>query len=247
MFLFYALSSYIVKAELLERMKRGKQMRYFTKKRSLDLYKTQKREAPSGWLLFFLVGFFAGVIWVYLKADYFFDDSLFFGEDLLNRISYTSFHSKQYFAFLLQRRMSVVIFLLLMSTTAIGIVIMYLFVAWFGFSLGVLLGVVTLKYGVKGILIFLITLIPQVFIYVPAYFAMLQIFRILCMLLYYPGKLARQKGFESYLQRNEGFKKKQLVKMLIIFIALIGVVIIGIFIESYVNPYLMRKFLRNFI
>lgn len=221
-------------------------MRYLTKKRSLYLYNTQKREAPSGWLLFFLVGFFAGVIWVYLKSEYFSNDSLFFGEDLLNRISYTSFHSKQYFAFLLQRRMSVIVFLLLMSTTIIGIVIMYLFVGWFGFSLGILLGTVTLRYGVKGILIFLVTLIPQIFVYIPACIAILQILKILCMLLYYPEKLARQKGFEGYLTKSEGFKKKQLIKMLILFLILVGVVIIGISIESYVNPYLLRKFLRNF-
>lgn len=196
----------------------------------------EKREGAN-WLLFFLFGFFAGVLLVNMKTEYFLEDSLFFGEELLNRLSYTSFHNEQYMVYLLQNRMGIMLFLMVAATTILGIIILYLYVAWFGMSLGILMAVATIRYGGKGILVFLAAIFPQDILYVPAFLILVNLLHDLCAIIYFPGKM-----FTS----AKGGKKQFWAKGIITYILLSGVVIIGVFFESYVNPYFLRKIL-NFL
>lgn len=194
----------------------------------------EKREGAN-WLLFFVFGFFIGVLLVNVKTDYFLEDSLFFGEELLNRLSYTSFHNEQYMVYLLQNRMGSLLFLLVAATTIFGIVILYLYVAWFGMSLGILMAVVTIRYGGKGILIFFSALFPQEILYIPAFLVLVNLLHDLCAVIYFPGKMFRSTGIG---------KKQFFARGIFTYIFLSGVVIIGVFFESYVNPYILRKILH---
>lgn len=195
-----------------------------------------KREGAN-WLLFFTFGFFVGVLLVNVKTDYFLEDSLFFGEDLLNRLSYTSFHNEQYMVYLLQNRIGTLLFLLVAATTIFGIIILYLYVAWFGMSLGILMAVVTIRYGGKGILIFLSAIFPQEILYIPAFLFLVNLLHDLCAVIYFPGKM---------FQNTYMGKKQFLARGIFVYILILGVVIIGVFFESYVNPYFLRKILHFF-
>lgn len=194
----------------------------------------EKREGAN-WLLFFSLGFIAGVLLVNIKTDYFLEDSLFFGEELLNRLSYSSFHNEQYMVYLLQNRIGILLFLLVAATTILGIVILYLYVAWFGMSLGILMAVVIMRYGGKGIFIFLGAVLPQEMIYIPAFLFLVNLLHDLCAVIYFPGKM--------FGNAHMG-KKQFLIKGIITYIMIVGVVIIGVFLESYVNPYLLRNILN---
>lgn len=194
----------------------------------------EKREGAN-WLLFFSLGFIVGVLLVNIKTDYFLEDSLFFGEELLNRLSYTSFHNEQYMVYLLQNRIGILLFLLVAATTIFGIVIMYLYVAWFGMSLGILMAVVTMRYGGKGILIFLGAILPQEIIYIPAFLFLVNLLHDLCAIIYFPGKM-----FQNVYMG----KKQFLIRGIFYYIIIAGVVIIGVFLESYVNPYFLRNILK---
>ncbi|MBQ7066253.1 MAG: stage II sporulation protein M [Lachnospiraceae bacterium] len=194
----------------------------------------EKREGAN-WLLFFSLGFIVGVLLVNIKTDYFLEDSLFFGEELLNRLSYTSFHNEQYMVYLLQNRIGILLFLLVAATTIFGIVIMYLYVAWFGMSLGILMAVVTMRYGGKGILIFLGAILPQEIIYIPAFLFLVNLLHDLCAIIYFPGKM-----FQNVYMG----KKQFLIRGILYYIIIAGVVIIGVFLESYVNPYFLRNILK---
>lgn len=194
----------------------------------------EKREGAN-WLLFFVFGFFLGVLLVNVKTDYFLEDNLFFGEELLSRLSYTSFHNEQYMVYLLQNRMGILLFLLVAATTIFGIVILYLYVAWFGMSLGILMAVVTIRYGGKGILIFFAALLPQEILYIPAFLMLVNLLHDLCAVIYFPGKMFRSMGTG---------KKQFFARGAFTYIFLSGVVIIGVFFESYVNPFILRKILH---
>lgn len=196
----------------------------------------EKREGAN-WLLFFSLGFIAGVLLVNLKTDYFLEDSLFFGEELLNRLSYTSFHNEQYMVYLLQNRMGIMLFLLVAATTILGIVILYLYVAWFGMSLGILMAVAAIRYGGKGILVFFGAVFPQEIIYIPAFLFLVNLLHDFCAVIYFPGKMFQN----AYMG-----KKQFLAKGILTYIMLAGVVIIGVFLESYVNPYVLRNILNFF-
>ncbi|MBD5545282.1 MAG: stage II sporulation protein M [Lachnospiraceae bacterium] len=194
----------------------------------------EKREGAN-WLLFFVFGFFLGVLLVHLKTNYFLEDDLFFGEELLNRLSYTSFHNEQYMVYLLQNRIGILLFLLVAATTIFGIVILYLYVAWFGMSLGILMSVVTIRYGGKGILIFFAALLPQEILYIPAFLILVNLLHDLCAVIYFPGKMFRSVGIG---------KKQFFARGAFTYMFLMGVVIMGVFFESYVNPYFLRKILH---
>lgn len=193
----------------------------------------EKREGAN-WLLFFVFGFFLGVLLVNVKTGYFLEDNLFFGEELLSRLSYTSFHNEQYMVYLLQNRMGILLFLLVAATTIFGIVILYLYVAWFGMSLGILMAVVTIRYGGKGILIFFAALLPQEILYIPAFLMLVNLLHDLCAVIYFPGKMFRSISTG---------KKQFFARGAFTYIFLSGVVIIGVFFESYVNPFILRKIL----
>lgn len=196
----------------------------------------RKRE-DANWLLFFALGFVMGVLLVNRKTDYFLGDSLFFGDELLNRLSYTTFHSQQYLVYLLQNRIGILLFLLVASTTIFGIVVLYLYIAWFGMSLGILIEVAVIRYGGKGILIFFGAMAPQIFIYAPAFLVLLNLLHDLCAVMYFPRKMFQAACFG---------KRQFFMKAIVTYIIVAGVVIIGVFLESYVNPPLLRKILKIF-
>lgn len=142
-------------------------------------------------LLFFMTGFVAGVLFSNLLGRQYADYAGLLSEYYLNRYKYMEIVREQLFFYLLRERMVPVLFLLLLSLTSCGRAAVYLFLAWQGFSFGTLLTISILKFAGKGILLCATGMLPQYLFYVPAFLMLAE-------------HICRASGYELIRSRSFG-------------------------------------------
>lgn len=127
--------------------------------------------------------------------------------------------SKALFLYVVKERSWVLLVLFLLSGTYLATLCIYGTVIWYGTGIGTLLAIALMRYGFSGILLLMAAGLPQYLLYVPAMMITLQ----LC-------KEKREISRKLFLQ----------------FGLMETVVIIGCFLESYVNLMLVEKILEKF-
>lgn len=100
-----------------------------------------------------------------------------------------------------------------------------------------ILAAAIIRYGVKGIWLIFVSLFPQAIFYIPAFIFLFHLCYLLCIGIYFPGK----NIWEEYATIKAAIGIK-----IIKFLIAIGVVIIGVVFESYVNSNILINFLKNF-
>lgn len=176
-------------------------------------WRLEKRE-KTVWLTVFLIGFLLGIGGICLLAQNFFSSCGFLDRTFLSRMKYLEINRNGLFLFSLQQRMGMAAFLVLLSVAgAAGIGIVFL-LAWSGMSAGAVLTIFSLRYGWKGMILFLGSVLPQILLLVPGYLLLL----------------------DWCFRRLE--RRKLLVPL--------AVVIMGCFLESYVNPYILKVVIKLF-
>ncbi len=122
--------------------------------------------------------------------------------------------------------------LLLLAFTAFGIIGGILMIGWQGFSVGFMLASAIAKYGMKGILLVLGGLFPQYLFYLPVYL-------LYCYLTVYLRQRMYMEGRGPILDRGYICAAGLLAGagLLILFAA-------GIFLESYINPVILKQILK---
>lgn len=133
------------------------------------------------------------------------------------------------------RRAVIVIILLVAAASGIGMWALRITVSWFAVSLGILMEAAVLQYGLLGIPLFVAGIFPQYYFYLSAYF-------LLCKSYIRFYEKRRVYPVNRYAGRTD-----KNVHLIIQNMFLIGVVIIGCALESYVNPIILKLFLKNFI
>ena len=179
----------------------------------------------------FVLGIFFTSIWNNRSRG----GSSLLAEEVLVGMKYVEIESDVFFCYVLQKRLGAVFLLVLLSTTWMGVIFAYSYSAWLGLSAGTLVATAVMQYGAKGVLLVFVAVFPQIILYVPVTFYLLEHCFEFCMMLYYPHRV--QGGRD----KKEGFKQ-----IFLRLLPLLLVVIIGCFLESYVNPTLMKKFLKIF-
>lgn len=180
-----------------------------------------RKEVP-GWLLPFLIGFLAGVVLMNTGMFLKIENSSLLDEYTLGRLKYIEINCNTFFLYVLQKRMAVLWLLMLFCITAIGLYVLCCYLAWCGFACGTLLSVAVMRYGIKGILLMTAGAFPHYLFYVPA-----------CLLLLRLGQRLHRRE-QNLLQSGMGFLGIHIV------------VITGVLLESYVNPFIMTKILKIF-
>ena len=167
---------------------------------------------------FFMTGFLIGVLYAncFLKQTIV-DTNLF---DIENLKKYTEINSfgNIYFLYIVQIRLVPFALLMTLAFTKIKKLLMPIVVSGSAFSIGILLTVAVIKMGMKGVLLCIVSVIPQSICYVPAYLVLL----IYCM-QYPSGQWNRQKT-----------------------VFVFGMLIIGMIIEIYLTPTVIRSVLRRY-
>ncbi|MDD6812256.1 MAG: stage II sporulation protein M [Lachnospiraceae bacterium] len=183
----------------------------------------------------FLAGLMAGILFVYFHADSWSAQHQAANSALIKRLGTMELDTGTFFWYVLRKRLAVLWTLAILATTFAGMVTTYLFVFWAGISAGVMASTLVLQFGIKGGILFAGGLLPQYLCYIPAFLMMFA----WCMRVY----LQLYGGEYSAYQEEEGGRRKRLIPTILI---VHGVVITGVFLESYVNPNFIAEILKIF-
>lgn len=200
-------------------------------------YKKDIGKGSGRWLILFLFGFMVGIFVMNLWADQFLTESSILNETALARLKYLEVNKNSLLIYVLKKRIGAIWMIALLSTTFLGLVSVYGYTVWLGVSMGFLMSAFAIQFGMKGIVLFLISIFPQFLLYVPAMVWLLLWGYRLTIKLYFPSKDTSVQYYS---------KRQMMLRFLIQFFMIHGVVIIGCLLESYVNPNFITKFLKIF-
>lgn len=204
-------------------------------------YKSREKQKP---LLAGIMsaGFILGLVLMNMGKKALLGNTGLLSEYTLYEMKYAVVDSNAFFLYVLQKRAGAALILAVLSTTWLGLAATWTCAAWLGVSFGMLVMASLLRYGIKGILLILAGIFPQILIYFPVSLLLLQWSYEFCTVMYFPHRIA--KGSHDGL---EGAGKPFLMrKKALQFFLLLGVVIIGCVLESYVNPMLVLNLLKIF-
>lgn len=185
----------------------------------------------------FFMGIILGYIYVLINRHKLQTDIYLLNEEWVLYLQTTRISEKSIFIYVLMKRLKEVGVAVLISTTVAGLICLYGFTIMYGAGLGVLLAVSGFRYGLKGLMMILAASFPQVLVYVPVYLYIFHLCYLLCVRLYFPHK--------DYW-KTSGSPKFFLFKNIISIGIALGVVIIGVLLESYVNPKIFFSFIKKF-
>ncbi len=160
-------------------------------------------------------------------------DGGMFDESTLYHLKYMTVDSNALFFYVFRKRLFRLLGLAVLSTTYLGLIACMGAAFWYGLSAGAFLAALTIRYGIKGILLALISMFPQYLVYVPVLLALLIWCEELFRGIYVRGE---------YSAADRGFVLKKAGRLLV----LIAVLIVGCMMEAYMNPYLLMGFLKIF-
>ena len=185
----------------------------------------------------FFLGIIVGIILIFLCRNRLQTDIYLLNEEWILYMQSGQVESKALFIYILFKRLKEIGLMVLLATTFAGIVCMYGYIGVLGAGTGVLLAISCLRYGVKGLMLVMAASFPQALLYLPVFLYIFHLCYLLCVKLYFPHK--------DYWKNNSSMKVFLFKNVMYILIALV-VVIIGILLESYVNPKIFFSFIKNF-
>lgn len=173
-----------------------------------------ERKEKNLWMMVFLAGFLAGIAVICMFYEELVIGSGFLEAAFLSGIQYLQINQNGLLLYALKQRLQIAAFLVLLSAAGAAGAGIILLLVWAGISAGTVLTVLSMRYGVKGLLFFLSCILPQQILLIPGYLMLM----------------------DWCYRRLE--RKKLLIPLL--------VVIMGCFLESYVNPYIFKVVLKIF-
>lgn len=165
--------------------------------------------------VFFMPGFLLGILYVNLILRKYTADPGIFSDYFLKQYQSASVVAQEFIWYLVRVRFVPFLFLLGLAFTKVRKISSIAFLAWTGFSSGMLLSMAVLDKGIKGSLLCLVGIFPQFLLYIPAYM------------------VAIWYGY-TYPQNKWNTQKS-------VFVGL--AMVVGVILEAYVNPMLMQAFL----
>lgn len=166
---------------------------------------------------FCVLGFFTGILYANIVSNQIFSTSGIFSEYFLSQYPSIEIIPEEYLFYILRIRVVPLLFLILLGQTKIRKAVISIFLFWTGFSGGILIVSAIFRMGMKGILLFIIGIMPQFIFYILAY----------VVVIWY---------FYTYPMSRWNYGKTAFLVCMMLF---------GILTEIYVNPILMKMFVRT--
>lgn len=202
--------------------------------------KTIHLRAEEHFIYVFLLGFFVGVLFINVWKDMLITNMGFLDEEMLYQMKYAKLDNNDFFAYVFRQRIILFACLTIGATTYLGIVMTYGALLWFGFAGGIFMASATVRYGFKGILLLAGVFMPQYIIYVPVFGMLIKWCYYICCTMYFPKRIQSEQ--ERQYRNKKTFIIVNVVRVLMLFFG----VIIGILLESYINPIFLTKLLKIF-
>ena len=176
----------------------------------------------------FTGGFLAGLILIYVGQEKLVGGSTFLDRLSLQRIGTLEPDRIRLLFYCLKERLWPALLLVLLAVAGAGNLAVFLYLLWGGFCAGVVLSVLSLRYGIKGIFLFAGGIFPQALFLIPAY---LMLFRWCVM---------SQRTGGGGNHRLEILSKGGRLFFVLAFLAA------GCLVESYLNPVILKWVFRLF-
>lgn len=164
-----------------------------------------------------LLGFFAGILYANIVSNQIFRTSGIFSEYFLSQYPSIEIVPEEYLFYILRIRAIPLFLLVLLGQTKIRKAVVSVFLFWTGFSGGILIVSAIFRLGMKGILLFMIAITPQFLFYILGY----------AVIVWY---------FYTYPMSKWNYGKTIFLCCMMLF---------GVAAEAYVNPILMKMFVRT--
>lgn len=191
-----------------------------------------RREFFPYWKLFlllFAVGFALGTVFANVAYRSRGQDVIELQLFSLENFSSSQFYNKDYFFYLLPRRLMGMAGVQVIGATVLGTPLVIAELLMYGFFCGTFLGIVLLQNGIRGILLFAAALLPQYLIYVSAFLGM---FTVIC-------------SMSGQVKWRTAFFGRKAVQYCLWCVLFLTVVLWGILLEAYVNPLLLQWLLKS--
>ena len=191
------------------------------------------RKTRESLVALFGAGFVVGIILLNLGKKSMMSEGGFLSEEMLYHMKYMTVNNNAFLWYVLAGRLKNVLFMAIMATTYLGLVFVYGATAWYGMTAGMFVSLAILRYGLKGILLVLAGVFPQYLLYIPAYYLLFLWCRKIC------------RGI--YFEKNLVLEDRQALLMIFLKLAgIIGAIVVGVLLESYVNPIVFSALLKIF-
>lgn len=179
-------------------------------------------------VLLFLIAFFAGIAASCILLPL--QKSEIFHEESLRRISNIDAASMDVLWFIGKKRFKALFLIGLLTMAGLGPIVFYgIFCIW-GFACGMMLTALCGSLGLIGVLVFILMGFPQILFYLAGWF----------LYFFFQKSLEEQRMERGKYFYGKGKRGTYAFLLAAMFI----VVIMGILIESYVNPYILKNFLN---
>ncbi len=182
---------------------------------------------------FLLLSFVAGIFAANLMGREAVSNAGVLNGYFIEKFQYTTVNGENLFFYIVGERMPLLLLLFLLIFTALGILGGILMLGWQGFSIGFMLATGIAKYGVKGILLVLGGLFPQYLLYLSVYIGYC------CVAVVLRQRLRGEGGVALDRRLVYGMGIVAVILLFVMFAA-------GIFLESYVNPAILKNILKLF-
>lgn len=219
----------------------GRNIRKYLNLRRVIKEKGRRTDIMKFLCLVLLLCFVAGIITANLMDKEQLGGFMVFHTYFIEKFKYNNIQSAELFFYILKERIPIIVLLLIFAMTNWGTVAGFIFLSWQGYAAGFLMAASVASYGIKGILLIGTAVFPQYLIYIPLYVSYMY------LVVFF------QKRLENTERRRRGGvegirlgQKKELLMFWAIAVLIIGIYVTGIFLESYVNPYLLKKILKIF-
>lgn len=203
--------------------------------------KRRKPDTMKCLCLVLLLCFVAGIITANLMDKEQLGGFTLFHTYFIEKFKYNNIQSVELFFYILKERIPVMVLLLMLAMTSWGTVAGFIFLSWQGYAAGFLMAASVASYGIKGVLLIGTAAFPQYLIYIPLYISYMY------LVVFFQKRLSSTEGRRA--SGVEGIRlghKKELFIFLTIAVLIVSVYVTGIFLEGYVNPYLLKKILKIF-
>lgn len=177
------------------------------------------RRRVTGHQILFLVSFFIGILMVTIMAKGKVPENTLMNQSLSSAFLEQGWNRLELFWQCFWKRGTILFLIMLLTYTTMRVWVFRMVTVWIGFVFGLLLKLFYLWYGIKGMGLLFVSALPHYIFYWMA-----------CGLLYWELGKNRMR-----MKRNN-----------IPFFLAMGVAIMGIILESYVNPFLVGGYIKIF-
>ena len=190
----------------------------------------------------FFAGLILGIIIMSFGRSILLDQTGLLEKEVLLQAISVSPDKNALFAYVFRKRIGMAFFMAILSTTYLGMVTAVAESLWLGVLTGGFVTAMVLRYGLGGLLLVFAAMFPQYLLYAPAIYTLL----LFCMentrILY---------GMRNTYMANKHISNKQitntkapiLARRVLFFVWILIFLIVGCFLESHLNPIIMRKIL----